>query len=199
MLICVTNRLLCRGDFLQHLEQLAQAKPYALLLREKDLSEFAYEQVAREVKSICDRHGVLLIAHQNSSVAEKLKITHVQLSMPALRNYQKTVFSPVIGASVHSVAEAEEAQVLGASYLIAGHIFATDCKAGVPPRGLDFLQQVCKAVALPVFAIGGIAAGKVPDIIDAGAKGCCVMSEAMMTNHPEKLVGSFKRQMLGAG
>jgi len=111
--------------------------------------------------------------------------------MPALRSYQKTSLSPIIGASVHSVVEAGDAQALGADYLIAGHIFATDCKAGVPPRGLAFLRQVCQAVSVPVFAIGGITADKVPAIRAAGAKGCCIMSEAMTTQCPEELVRRF--------
>ena len=191
MLICVTNRQLCSGDFLQHLERLVQARPYALLLREKDLTVPAYEQLAREVKTICDRYNVLLIGHQHIAVALSLQLTHVQLSMAALRRYRKTALPPVIGASVHSVTEAEEAQGLGADYLIAGHIFATDCKAGVPPRGLGFLRQVCQAVTVPVFAIGGITAYKVSDIRAAGAKGCCIMSESMATTCPEELVRSF--------
>lgn len=191
MLICVTNRRLCSGNFLQQVERLVQTKPHALLLREKDLTAPAYERLARQVKAICDRHGVLLIAHQNLAVVQSLKLTHMQLSMTALRSYQKTAFSPVIGASIHSVGEAEEAQALGAAYLIAGHIFDTDCKAGVPPRGLEFLRQVCQAAIVPVFAIGGIAAGKIPEIMAAGAKGCCIMSEAMTTKFPEELVRSF--------
>ncbi|MBP2637559.1 MAG: thiE1 [Firmicutes bacterium] len=191
MLICVTKRLLCSGDFLKHMEQLVQARPYAVLLREKDLDAVAYELLASAVKAICDRHGVLLIAHQNISIAEKLRLTHVQMSMTALRSYQKTALSPVIGASVHSVTEAEEAQELGAAYLVAGHIFDTDCKPGVPSRGLAFLRQVCRVAAVPVFAIGGITAGKVPDIMAAGAKGCCIMSAAMTTRSPEELVRSF--------
>jgi len=191
MLICVTNRHLCSGDFLQRVKQLVQAKPYALLLREKDLATPVYEQLAHEVKAICDRCGVLLIAHQNIAIAQKLRITHVQLSMMALRSYQKTALSPVIGASVHSMVEAEDAQALGADYLIAGHVFDTDCKPGVPSRGLAFLRQICQVAVLPVFAIGGITAGKVPDIMAAGAKGCCIMSEAMTTKCPEELVRSF--------
>lgn len=191
MLICVTNRRLCSGNFLQRMEQLAQAKPHALLLREKDLDVHVYEQLASQVKEICERNGVLLIVHQNIAVAEKLKLSHVQLSMPALRPYRKTKHALCIGASVHSAAEATEAQALGADYLIAGHIYATDCKPGAMPRGLDFLAQVCQAVTLPVFAIGGIGADKVQAIMAAGAKGCCIMSEAMSYRCPAELVRNF--------
>ena len=62
-------------------------------------------------------------------------------------NYQQ--FFKVIGTSVHSVEDAIKAEQLGATYMTAGHIFATDCKKGLPPRGLDFLKNVCDAVGIP--------------------------------------------------
>ena len=61
-----------------------------------------------------------------------------------------------LGISIHSVEEAKEAEQLGASYLTAGHIYATDCKRGLPPRGLGFLKEVCREVSIPVYGIGGI-------------------------------------------
>lgn len=191
MLICVTNRRLCREDFLRRIGRLAAARPYAVLLREKDLDLPAYEQLARKAKAICDRHGVLLIAGQNAAAAEKAGLTHVHLPMPALRAHPKG--GPlVVGASVHTVAEAEEAQALGAAYLVAGHIFATDSKKGLPPRGLPFLRQVCQAVDLPVFAIGGIDAANAREVLASGAAGFCVMSAAMTCRDPVALIEELK-------
>jgi thiamine-phosphate pyrophosphorylase len=77
------------------------------------------------------------------------------------------------------VEESVQAAQWGAHGLIAGHIFATDCKKGVPPRGLDFLQQVCNAVTLPVYAIGGISVKTYPLVQQSNAAGVCVMSQAM--------------------
>jgi thiamine-phosphate diphosphorylase len=196
MLICVTNRTLCQEDFLHRIGQLADAKPYAVMLREKDLDLPDYERLARKVKEICDRHGVLLILHQNSKVAEKMKATHLHLSMAALRAYRRDEHSLLIGASVHSAAEAAEAQVLGAAYVVAGHIYATDCKKGAPPRGLAFLRQVCQATVLPVFAIGGITRNNVQDVMACGAKGGCIMSAAMTCKNPLALVRGFSGMAL---
>ena len=77
--------------------------------------------------------------------------------------------------------EAEEAQKLSATYLTAGHIYTTDCKKGLPPRGIDFLKEVCGAVTIPVYAIGGIHAGtgQIQEVIKCGASGGCIMSEMM--------------------
>ncbi|WP_455958797.1 thiamine phosphate synthase, partial [Anaerotignum lactatifermentans] len=78
-------------------------------------------------------------------------------------------------------AEAEEAEKLGATYITAGHIYATDCKKGLPPRGLTFLEEVCRRVSIPVYAIGGIKINEkqLREVIDCGAKGGCIMSGMM--------------------
>ena len=193
MVIYVTNRKLCKHDFLQQIEQLAKGKPHAIMLREKDLPLDEYEALARKVHSICQKYDVPIIINQNLSVAEKLKIGIIQLSMPNLRKYHGNLqLFDQIGASVHSVEEATEAVTLGATYLIAGHIFSTDSKKGVPPRGLSFLKQVCDAVPIPVFAIGGITRNDVNDIKATGAKGVCIMSEAMTCENPAELAHMFQ-------
>jgi thiamine-phosphate pyrophosphorylase len=198
MVIYVTNRKLCKGDFLQQIEQLAKGKPHAIMLREKDLPLDEYEALARKVNSICQKYDVPVIINQNLSVAEKMYIGFVQLSMLNLRKYSEDL-QPFdqIGASVHSVEEATEAVTLGATYLIAGHIFSTDSKKGVPPRGLSFLKQVCDAVPIPVFAIGGITSNDVNAIKLAGAKGSCIMSEAMTCENPSELANEFKLKLKG--
>ena len=77
---------------------------------------------------------------------------------------------------VHSLAEAREAEALGADYLFAGNIFETDCKKGLPGRGLSFLQEVCKQVSIPVYGIGGITPDRMEQLLLAGASGGCMMS-----------------------
>lgn len=104
-------------------------------------------------------------------------------------DYQQ--FFKIIGTSVHSVEDAIKAEQLGAIYMTAGHIFATDCKKGLPPRGLDFLKNVCDAVQIPVYAIGGINIAsserensslnvpRLAEVMECGAAGGCIMSGMM--------------------
>jgi len=192
MLLLVTNRKLCKQDFLAQIDQLAKGNPYAIMLREKDLAPDEYESLAIKVNNICNHHDVPLIINQNISVAAKLGLTNIQLSMENLKKYQSELQSfNRIGASVHSVAEAKEAVSLGATHLIAGHIFSTDSKKGVPPRGLSFLKEVCDSVSIPVFAIGGIKRYHVKEILATGAKGFCIMSEAMTSPQPVELTRQF--------
>ncbi len=188
MLIYVTNRNLCRDDFLNRISCLVSGKPHAIILREKDLNPEDYEALAEKVKVICDSAGVQLVVNKFITAAKNLGVSSVHVSLEDFLKYKESLQSfPKVWVSVHSVKEAQEAYNSGASALIAGHIYETDCKKGLPPRGLDFLREVCSSVYIPVFGIGGITQDRVKEVTEAGAKGVCIMSEAMTCLSPSSL------------
>ncbi len=174
-IICVTNRKLCAIPLEQRIEQLAKIGIKKVILREKDLSEDEYTALAEKLLGIS---GIELYIHNFPNVARKLSIKRLHLPLSLLNEEICSKFETV-GASVHSVEEAKTAEKLGASYITAGHIFATDCKRGLAPRGLEFLKAVCESVKLPVYAIGGITSDNMQSCLDAGAAGVCVMSGLM--------------------
>ncbi|RHF51578.1 thiamine phosphate synthase [Mitsuokella multacida] len=188
-LICVTNRHLFddienaggQPSFLARLEQIAAAHPAGIVLREKDMEEVAYEALAREVQAICRRHQVPFIAHTYARVAVHLGADGLHLPLPLLRRLRESgeALPAHLGTSCHSLADVREAKRLGCSYLIAGHIYATSCKPGLPPRGLAFLREVTAATELPVYAIGGITPARLREVLAAGAAGGCAMSSLM--------------------
>lgn len=178
--LAVTNRKLCQGDFLTQIERIAAAHPAGLVLREKDLDENAYRVLASDVLRICDAHGVPCMLHRFDAVARALGCPRIHLPLPYLLEHPQAAQGfETVGVSVHSADEAIEAVRLGATYLTAGHVFLTDCKKGVPARGLDFLRAVCDAAPVPVYAIGGITPQNAPDCLAAGASGVAVMSGVM--------------------
>ena len=180
--IAVTNRSLAERPFEEQIERVCKVHPRAIILREKDLSEEEYFLLAKKVQEICHQYEVPCILHSFVDVARQLNCPTIHLPLPLLRKYRETLsdFSTV-GTSIHSVEEAVEAEKSGVTYLTAGHIYATDCKKGLPPRGLHFLQEVCQAVSLPVYAIGGIKAdsAQLQEVMSCGAKGGCIMSGMM--------------------
>ena len=186
-IICVTNRKLCREDFFDRIEKIASARPHRIILREKDLSESEYETLAKQVLEICKRQGANCILHSFYETAIKLGCKKIHLPLHILRELPEVnkAYFDVIGSSVHSADEAREAEKLGCTYITAGHIFATDCKKGLAPRGLDFLQNVVNAVDIPVFGIGGIGADNVQSVADI-AYGACIMSGFMTCDDTEK-------------
>ena len=178
-IIAVTNRQLCHGDFLQQIERLAASGVAAVILREKDLSTAAYLELAQQCQQRLQHTGTALLLNRTDA-ARQLGIREIQLSFPFFVQQREQLqdFARVL-VSVHTVEEATQAAQWGAHCILAGHIFATDCKKGIPPRGLEFLEQICTAVDIPVYAIGGITAQTFPLIQLSQAAGACVMSQAM--------------------
>lgn len=189
-LICITNRKLCSNNFSDQIEMIASAHPKAIVLREKDLSEKEYEQLARQVMQICQKHGTQCILHSFSNVAIALGAEAVHMPLPLLQKMttQEKSHFQIIGASCHSLEEAKEAQDLGFTYITAGHIFLTDCKKGLPGRGLPFLEEICKAVRIPVYAIGGISSQNIESVRKTGAAGACIMSGFMRCKTVEEIM-----------
>ena len=189
-LICITNRKLCSNNFSDQIEMIASAHPKAIVLREKDLSEKEYEQLARQVMQICQKHGTQCILHSFSNVAIALGAVAVHMPLPLLQKMtpQEKSHFQIIGASCHSLEEAKEAQDLGCTYITAGHIFLTDCKKGLPGRGLSFLEEICKAVRIPVYAIGGISSQNIESVRKTGAAGACIMSGFMRCKTVEEIM-----------
>lgn len=180
-ILCVTNRTLCEGDFLERIEQIAGASVKGIILRDKESEEAAYKKLAMPVLEICKRNHIPCILHSFVNVATELCADGLHMPLQLLRNMtdeEKQKF-PLLGASCHSVEDAVEAERMGCTYLVAGHVFETDCKAGLPGRGLEFLEKVCQSVKLPVYGIGGINSGNYKEIRSVGAKGCCIMSGLM--------------------
>lgn len=180
-ILCITNRKLCKEDFLTRIETIAAAHPKAIVLREKDLSEEEYKTLAEKVMYICKNYKVPCILHSFTKVAIALHVKAIHMPLPLLRKMtsREKSFFKIIGASCHSLDEAKEAQRLGCTYITAGHIFLTDCKKGLPGRGLPFLQNICENVSVSVYAIGGISDENIDAVRQTGAAGACIMSGFM--------------------
>lgn len=193
-ILCVTNRWLCRENFLTRIEKIAACRPAGIILREKDLSLAAYVRLAGEAMTVCRQYGVRCILHSFAAAALEMGAEEIHLPMPVLRQMGKKDVAQFIqiGTSCHSVEDALEAQQLGCTYITAGHIFETDCKRGMPGRGLSFLKAVCSAVSLPVYAIGGIGPRNIGPVRAAGAAGGCLMSSLMESENVQELLKAME-------
>ena len=108
--LAVTNRKLCQGDFLTQVERIAAAHPRGLVLREKDLSEADYQALAAQVLPVCAAHGVPCMLHRFDRVARALGRTRIHLPLPYLTAHPEAAAGfGVVGVSMHSVSEAEQA------------------------------------------------------------------------------------------
>ena len=191
IIACITNRHLVKGDFLAQIERVA-ALPLVdwIIVREKDLNVEEYRMLFAKVARIAHKGGKKCLAHGRIALGmmSELGADGIHLPLDALREWRaasgrrsapQAGAVQLVGASAHSASELAEAAALGADYAMLSPIFATACKPGVAPLGTAALAAACKASPLPVFALGGIGMDKLDACIEAGAAGCCMMSELM--------------------
>ncbi len=91
----------------------------------------------------------------------------------------------LVGRSVHDVTGGQAASVAGADFVVAGHVFDTPSKQGIPGRGLEWLASLVAAVPVPVIALGGITIERIPDVLATGAHGVSVGRELLLSDDPE--------------
>lgn len=192
-ILSVTNRLLCTDNFLKRIENIAKCSISGIILREKDLSREEYKTLATDVIKICEKYDTPLILHSFFDVAQELNYKKIHLPLHVFKSMSKDdkSFFDTIGVSCHSVEDSLEVQQLGADYITLGHIFETDCKKGLAPRGINLLNEVCAKTSIPVFAIGGIAPKNITSVVDAGANGACIMSGLMKCSNPKEYLSKF--------
>ena len=188
--IVITNHHLVQGDFLKQLEKVTKLHPHALILREKDLTDDAYESLAKKVFDLCKREDITFFLHTKIEIARKIGCQNIHLSIPVLKGLSETEKKALtedfceISISCHSMEDVEIAMAGGATQIILGTIFETECKKGVLGKGVEFVREICQKCPLPVYAIGGMNLQRLPLVIDAGAAGCCMMSGFMQTTKP---------------
>jgi thiamine-phosphate pyrophosphorylase len=174
----------------QKIEEIAAAGIDWVQIREKDLSAADLALLTRESLRIASQYSanrsspirVLVNDRLDVAIAERASGVHLgEKSLPvfeakrlvesALRK-QTIDRSFLIGASCHSVETAQAAQRDGANYIFFGPVFATPSKAAFgAPQGLARLAEICRAIAIPVLAIGGITIYDAASCIDASAAG----------------------------
>lgn len=193
--ICVTDRKLCGDGFLSQLGKICAGGISRIILREKDLDEADYSSLAAEAMEICRNYSTPISLHTYINAAAELHAEGIHLTCQSfVENRRNLSDFTSVGVSVHSASEAQMCERLGASYVTAGHIFPTDCKKGVPPRGLDYLEEICGGVNIPVYAIGGISPENVRYTVSAGASGVCMMSSLMKSKEPAELIKLMKNK-----
>jgi len=153
----------------------------AIQLREKDMSEFELLKTAITLREVTDRYGGRLFINDRFDIAiatgaDGVHLTQRSIPVNAVRQCIRDRL--MIGVSTHSLDEAIEAEDGGADFITLGPVFPTPSKMKYgDPVGIDTLKKVCRRVSIPVFAIGGIKAGRIREVMDAGAYGVAMISE----------------------
>ena len=149
-------------------------------LREKELSARSLVEAGLCIRELTRKAGVPFIVNDRVDIALAVEADGVHIGQDdlPLRAVRGMLGSQkAIGVSVHTLAEAREAEREGADYLGVGPVFATGTKADAQaPVGLAMLKELKKAVRIPCVAIGGIKQENVAEVIRTGADGAAVIT-----------------------
>ena len=163
----------------------ALGKRGAVHLRCSRASGRQFHDIAAELVGVQNRTGCWLIVNDRVDIARAVGAKGVQLASHSLLVAEALTVAPdmLVGASVHSVEEAVEAEQAGASWCVAGTIFETPSHKGRPPARIEFVRMLATAVTLPIIAIGGVKPENVAELIDAGAYGVATIRGAAWEGH----------------
>jgi thiamine-phosphate pyrophosphorylase len=191
-LYLVTDRSQTQGrDLLWVLEQALDGGGVgAVQLREKDLEGKELFSLAEKARGLCARYGAGLFINDRIDVALAVGADGVQLAGTSLPiETARTLLGPTkaIGVSTHSLEEAQEAERLGADFVLFGPVYFTPSKAAFgPPQGVLGLKKIVENTTLPVYAIGGIKPENIREVIGTGARGISLISAVLAAADPKR-------------
>jgi thiamine-phosphate pyrophosphorylase len=157
-------------------------------LRAKSVTDRELYELASRVVGECASRGASCIVNDRIDIALAVGATGVHvgagdLPVPVARHLIGDVRS--LGATARDPETARRHEAAGATYLGVGPAFATGSKDGLPaPLGPEGIARVAAAVSIPVIAVAGVTASRVPELLAAGAFGVAVISAVSEADDP---------------
>jgi len=186
-LYLVTDRELCRGEFLESIESAIKGGVSVVQLREKDASSAEFYRMALELRKLTCRYGVPFIINDRLDIALAVDADglHIGQSDMPLEVARRLLGSEkIIGVSASCVEEAKLALEGGADYLGVGAVFPTGTKGDADSVSIDELRRIKGSVDIPVVAIGGINEANAHVPLSAGIDGISVVSAIVASDSP---------------
>jgi thiamine-phosphate pyrophosphorylase len=167
-------------------------------LREKELPDRELVERARNVRRWTRQCGAIFIMNDRPDIARLVEADGVHVGQDELTvKDARRIIGPnaLIGVSTHTIDQARQAVLDGASYIGVGPTFPSATKSFEVFAGLDFVRQVAAEIRLPAFAIGGINAGNIDQVVQAGLRRAAVSHAICQADEP-RLAAVALRQAL---
>jgi len=184
----IIDSRLSRAGNISDVKNALAAKVEVVQYRNKQADTRQMYEEALKLRKVCKNVKFLINDRVDIALSVNADGVHLgQDDLPYLVARKLLGKKKIIGLTVHSLTEAEEAKNLGADYLSVSPIFATSTKqdAGIPV-GIELIKKIKKQVSIPIVAIGGINLLNAKEVIRAGACGLCAIS-AVITKPDVKL------------
>ena len=179
-LYAVTDRAwVGQGTLGEQVEQALRGGVTCVQLREKSLGVPAILVEAEEIGALCRSYGVPFLINDRVEIALQCGAdgVHVGQKDRAAREVRRLLGpNRILGVSARTVEQAVQAERDGADYLGVGAVFSTSTKADAMPVSYETLQAICRAVSIPVVAIGGIQRENLLSLTGSGVDGVALVS-----------------------
>jgi thiamine-phosphate pyrophosphorylase len=172
-------------------------------LREKSSDDREVVEAGRVFRRLCDAYDALFIVNDQAELAIACAADGVHLGQDDASPEQVRRLvgqDALIGLSTHSPEQLEAAQDV--DYISVGPVYRTPTKPEYEPVGLDLVRYAAEHAPVPFFAIGGIDAGNVDDVLDAGASRVAVVRAIRDADDPGEAARELRARIeakLGIG
>jgi thiamine-phosphate pyrophosphorylase len=169
-----------------------------LQYREKTADDSIRLEEARKLRQLCHAYGALFIINDRVDLALAVNADGVHLGqqdMPIATARQLLGSQRLVGLSTTNLEEMQGAIAQGVDYIGVGPVYETPTKVGKAATGLEYVNYAAKNCPIPWFAIGGIDANNVNDVIDAGAERVAVVRSLMQAEQPTLVTQYFLSQL----
>ena len=166
-------------------------------LREKNIDNDSFIELAKKVKQVCNKYKVPFIINDNLEVALAVDSDGIHIGqddLPAILVRQKIGPDKILGVSAHNLDEAIAAKKAGATYLGAGAMFSTTTKDNTTNLSIEQLQTITKNVDIPVVAIGGINYDNCLSLKNCNLAGIAVVSAIMAATNISEAASNLKKR-----
>jgi thiamine-phosphate pyrophosphorylase len=169
-----------------------------LQLRAKRHSEADVIRWGTAMHAVTKAAGVPLVINDHPHAAAEIgsEGVHVGQDDDAVAKARAVVGDRCfVGKSTHSLAQAVAAQAEGADYIGFGPLYATGTKPDYVPIGLADIAEAHRLVQLPIYCIGGVNAGRLDEVLAAGARRVVVVSAFLQASDPKAAVAELKARL----
>jgi thiamine-phosphate pyrophosphorylase len=170
-------------------------------LRDKDASDDELVAAAERARERCHAAGALFLLNDRPDLAVTCGADGVHVGqddMPVDRARELVGDAALVGLSTHSVQQAQAGCRSGADYVAVGPVHATPTKEGRPAIGVEPIRYAAAHVDIPWFAIGGIDAQTVGEVVHAGARRIVVVRALAHADDPQAVARDLRARMNGA-
>lgn len=175
--------------FEELVSSLVEAGVDILQLRDKTLGDRELLDRARRLRTLTASSETLFVMNDRADLAvlagaDGIHVGQEELSVRDVRQ----IVGPrmLVGVSTHNLEQARQAVLDGAGYLGVGPTFPSETKAFTEFPGLEFARRVASEIRLPAFAIGGIGAANLGEVLATGMERVAVSGAVVSAEAPAR-------------